>query len=341
MKKYTLVIEVLCIVAIAVFAAKIKLPTILQSIPKVEIKQSLNPLTIQAMREKNYPGSDIRIEETLPEGTHYNQYIASYTSEGLTMYALLTVPQGEKPKNGWPVIIFNHGYIPPEQYKTTERYIFYVDAFASNGYIVFKPDYRGNGKSQGQPEGAYYSPAYATDILNAVSSMKRFKDADPGKIGMWGHSMGGNITLRNIVVDTTDIKAAVIWGGVVGSYEDLMYNWQRKVSYQPPPRELAQRNNRREDIIKKYGTPKENSPFWHSIDPTYFLADITAPIQLHVGLNDEEVPIGFSQSLKDKLQKAGKTVEYYTYPGADHNISQSFNQAMERSVDFFNRYLKK
>jgi predicted acyl esterase len=47
------------------------------------------------------------------------------------------------------VNIFKHGYIPPEQYRTTERYGTYVDSFAHNGHIVLKPDYRGRGNSEG------------------------------------------------------------------------------------------------------------------------------------------------------------------------------------------------
>ena len=308
--------------------------------PEPSVNTNLYPLSIEAMRAKIYPGSDITIIETLSPGSDYNQYIASYKSDGLTIYGLLTVPLGTAPKNGWPAIVFNHGYIPPEQYVTTERYVAYVAGFANNGYIVFKPDYRGNGNSQGQPEGAYYSPAYATDVLNAISSIKKFKGVNPNKIGMWGHSMGGNITLRDLVVNTKDIKAAVIWGGVVGSYNDLINNWQRHVPYVPSPRELTLRNSGRQMLIAKYGTPVQNPVFWNSIDPTSYVKDITAPIQLDVGGADEEVPVAFSQSLEQKLSAAGKTVEFYEYPGSDHNISQGFNLAMQRSIDFFNRYLK-
>lgn len=293
------------------------------------------------MRQQQYPGSDITIEQTLPAGTNYDQYIASYKSEGLKIYALLTIPHGDKPKAGWPVIVFNHGYIPPEIYRTTERYIYYVDTFARNGYIVFKPDYRGNGFSEGQPEGAYYSPAYTIDDLNAISSIKKYKDANPNKIGVWGHSMGGNITLRDLVVNTKDIKAAVIWGGVVGSYNDIMNNWQRRVPYQPSARELALRNRNRQRLTQKYGTPQTNPSFWNSIDPTQYVNDISAPVQLHHGTDDEEVPIAFSQSLYDKLQKVNKNVELFAYEGADHNISApSFNTAMDRSLKFFDKYLK-
>ena len=300
-----------------------------------------NPLSIETMRSQKYPGSDLVIEETLADGLNYHQYIASYISEGLKIYGLLTIPAGRKPEAGWPVIIFNHGYIPPQQYRTTERYVAYVAGFARSGYIVFKSDYRGNGNSEGTPAGAYYSPGYTVDILNAVSSLKRFKDADPGRIGMWGHSLGGNITLRVLVVDPKDIKAAVIWGGVVGSYYDLTNNWQRRVAYRPPAPELANRNSGRQGLISMYGAPSTSSAFWNAIDPTAHLTDITAPIQLHTGGSDEEVPAAFSQNLFSSLKKIGKIVEYYDYPGGDHNISSpNFEIAQQRSIEFFDKYLK-
>ncbi len=54
------------------------------------------------------------------------------------------------PDNGRPAIIFNHGYIPPEVYRTTERYVAYQDGFARNGYVTFKSDYRGHGFLRGR-----------------------------------------------------------------------------------------------------------------------------------------------------------------------------------------------
>jgi uncharacterized protein len=310
-----------------------------QEKPQIKPPTIDNPLAIEYMRKQSYPGSEITIEQTLADGNTYKQYLASYKSDGLKIYALLTVPKGDKPPGGWPVIVFNHGYIPPDVYRTTERYVAYVAALANNGYIVFKPDYRGNGNSEGQPLGAYYSPAYTIDVLNALSSIKAYGESNPAKIGMWGHSMGGNIILRSLVI-TKDIKAAVIWGGVVGSYTDLLYNWQRRVSYQPSPRELSQRNRYRQDLLQKYASPSANPTFWNAIDPTHFVPDITAPVQLDVGSIDEEVPVAFSQSLRDRLQKSDKTVEYYEYPGSDHNISQAFSEAMAHTITFFDRYLK-
>ena len=120
-----------------------------------------------------------------------------------------------------------------------------------------------------------------------------------------------------------------------------MNNWQRKVSYQPPARELSLRNNYRKKLTDTYGTLSINPQFWQAADPTYHLDLISTPVQLHAGSHDEEVPSEFSQSLKRKLAEDGKVVEYYEYPGGNHNLSSpNFELAMKRSVEFFDKYLK-
>jgi dipeptidyl aminopeptidase/acylaminoacyl peptidase len=302
--------------------------------------QALNPLSIEAMRSRDYPGSAVKIEQSLSPAENYNRYIASYKSDGLKIYALLLVPKGVVPKNGRPVIVLNHGYITPEKYTPDGNYIAYADAFAKNGYIVFKPSYRGNGDSQGSPMSTYFSPDYAVDDLNAIASIKKYPGVNPEKIGVWGHSMGGAITLRDLVVNVTDIKAAAIWGGVVGTYNDIIYNWQDRVSYKPDAEDIMLRNKNRDILIGIYGTPSQNPDFWNSCDPTYFLEDITAPIQISVGLADNQVPPAFSRGLYYKMKMLGKKVEYNEYPGSNHDINQSFDSAMKKTIDFFNRYLK-
>ena len=288
------------------------------------------------MRARQYPGSDIVIEKVLDPGVNYNRYYVSYLSEGLKIYALMTVPMGEKPATGWPVIVFNHGYIPPEVYVSTERYIAYVDLIARSGYIVFRSDYRGHGNSEGEARGAYGSPDYTVDVLNAVASVKRYPDADPNRIGMWGHSMGGYVTLRAMVI-SPDIKAGVIWGGVVASYPDLMTKWRRGPSaVVPTPNPRSWRNS----LIQQYGSPEQNPDFWNSISANSYLNDISGPLQLHHSTTDEEVPVEFSETLFYQMLNAGKYVELYKYEGDNHNISKNFGTAMQRSIEFFDRYVK-
>jgi uncharacterized protein len=305
------------------------------------LEYSSHPLQIAYMREQKYPGSDLLTEQELEPGSNYQRFVVSYRSEGLKQYALFTIPNGEAPPTGWPAIVFNHGYIPPDQYRTTERYVAYIDGFARAGYAVLRPDYRGHGNSEGQAEGGYGSPAYTIDVLHALNSLKRHRDIDPERIGMWGHSMGGHIMLRSMVIDDS-IKAGVIWAGVVGSYEDYSTYWWGRRSRPTPtvsPRP-GQRGYWRTQLFETYGSFEENRVFWDSISATTYLNDLSGPLQLHHGSNDTSVPIDLADNFEKRLVKNGSTYEYFRYPGDDHNLSLNFTIAMRRSVDFFNIYVK-
>ena len=301
---------------------------------------TLFPMSILAERVMTYPGSAITIDETLEPGANYYRYYAWYESQGLKIYGLLTVPFGEKPANGWPVIVFNHGYIDPKVYRTTERYIAYVDQLARHGYIVYKIDYRGHDRSEGQATGAYGDPGYTADVLNAVSSLKAFPLADPQRIGMWGHSMGGFLTLRAMVI-SQDIKVGVIWSGVVGSYPDMICCWHHPALAVPTSTPNPNfRSGWRTQWQNLFGTPEENPGFWAGISANSYLNELSGPIQLHHDVGDSELPVKFSQDLYQEILAAGKTAEYYEYPGDDHNLANYFNLAMQRTIEFFDQYLK-
>jgi uncharacterized protein len=303
--------------------------------PTLTPAATLFPMSIAAMRQGSYPGSDITIVQELGPGVNYRQYYVYYLSEGLKIYALLTVPNGEMPEGGWPGLVFNHGYIPPEVYQTTERYINYVGRLASSGYVVFRIDYRGHANSEGDAQGAYGDPGYQVDVLNAVASLKRFEQVNPEKIGMWGHSLGGYLTLRAMVIDS-DIKAGVIWAGVVASYPDMMSKWRRARPATPP----AAARRWRDEWQAQFGTPEQNPAFWESVSATSYLADLSGPLQLHHGTQDGDVPLEFSQTLAGQVEAAGGAVELHTYPDDDHDITRYFSTAMNNTIAFFDRYLK-
>ncbi|HUS13551.1 MAG TPA: alpha/beta fold hydrolase [Chloroflexia bacterium] len=298
-----------------------------------------HPMSIVAMRQRDYSGSDIVIESELEPGSNYSRYYASYLSEDLKIYALLTIPNGDPPPNGWPVIVFHHGYIPPTQYRTTSRYVAYVDRLAQAGYIVFRSDYRGHDQSEGVAQGAYGNPGYVVDVLNAVASLKRFPQANPERIGMWGHSLGGYITLRSMVI-SPDIKAGVIWGGVVAPYPDLFARGNVGGTPTTPQTPSPGGRGWRGSWVQQYGTPEENPDFWNGISANSFLNDLSGPIQLHHAVTDETVPVAASETLFAELQAAGEPSELYTYPGDNHNLSGFFTTAMNRSIEFFDLYLK-
>jgi len=316
-----------------------------------------HPLQIEVMRQQSYPGSEITFEQTLESEGNYSQHVVSYQSDGYKIYALMTIPNGPKPDTGWPVIVFNHGYVRPSEYSTTGNYVPYMDMLASSGYIVFKSDYRGHGRSDGEEAvgGGYGMPDYTVDVLNAVASLQAYPDADPNRIGMWGHSMGGQITLRAMVA-SQDIKAGVIWGGVVAPYPDIIARWDftRNPDFSPEmatpqfatPQSSAGNwlhnfSSWVDEFTTKYGNPAENPAFWVTISPNSYLADFSGPIQLHHSITDEMVPLAWSETLIEELQAVGdSSYEFYTYPNDNHNIVVNYGTAMGRTVDFFDIYVK-
>jgi dipeptidyl aminopeptidase/acylaminoacyl peptidase len=302
-----------------------------------------SPISIDYLRSKNITGDKIVIEEELQQGQNYKQYIVSYRSEGNKIFGLLTVPMEEMPKGGFPAIVFNHGYIPPSQYTTTGRYVAYVDYLARNGFVVFKIDFRGNGKSEGDPSGSYFSSAYTIDAISALKSLQSFDKVNPKRIGMWGHSMAGNAVLRAMEI-SPDIKAGVIWAGAVYSYQDFAKYGisDSSFAHRPDEQKSGVQQAGREvssEIQKIRSSPKTidfSSSFWKAISLTQNIHYISAPLELHHAINDPTVNIQYSRDLASELKKQKKRYELFEYEGGGHNIeSPYFETAMERTVQFF------
>ena len=93
--------------------------------------------------------------------------------------------------------------------------------------------------------------------------------------------------------------------------------------------------------MEQYGTPEQNPTFWDSISANSYVSDILGPLQLHHGTGDTSVPYEFSQKLKEQIEATGKQAELFLYQGDDHNLATNFSSAMQRSIEFFEKYLKK
>jgi len=290
-------------------------------------------VTIPALRTRSY-SSNLNERNLYSENGAYNSYLTSYDSDDLNINGLLTIPNGDMPKNGWPAIVFVHGYIPPTLYQTTEKYGDYVDYLGRNGFVVFKIDLRGHGESEGTPSGAYFSADYVIDTLNAYSALQNADFVNPGAVGLWGHSMAGNVLLRAFVTKP-EIPAVVIWAGAVYSYADRKKYGIQDASYRPPA-----------DITRRAGGRlrlQEYDPeniFWKEFTPTNYLSDLKGAIQLNHAVDDDMVNIGYSRDLNALLDKTSIPHELNDYEGGGHNISDSFFvQAMENTVRFFEKYL--
>lgn len=304
-------------------------------------KSSFNfeELTIPYLRQRTYQ-SQLAALEPFADNANFSSYLTSYNSDGLRINALLTKPKGEMPASGWPAVIFIHGYIPPMQYRTTERYQDYVNYLARNGLVVLKIDLRGHGSSQGQAGGAYYSSDYIIDTLNARAALQASGFVNPQQIGLWGHSMAGNVVLRSLAA-RPEIPAAVIWAGAVYSYQDMQQYGISDNSYRPPMQQ-SQRSEARRRLFEEHGQFDPQQPFWQQVAATNYLKDLRGAIQLHHAANDSVVNIAYSQNLERLLTEAGVTQQFFTYQSGGHNLDgSSFTQAMQRSVEFYRQYLGK
>lgn len=294
-------------------------------------------MTIPYLRERSYESS-LSDQRLLSNNGSYNSYLTSYPSDGLNINALLTIPEGEKPNEGWPAIVFIHGYIPPAQYQTTEKYQAYVDYLARNGFVVLKIDLRGHGESEGTPGGAYYSSDYVIDTLNAYSALRQTDFVNPEAVGLWGHSMAGNVVLRSMAA-RPDIPAGVIWAGAVYTYEDMQAYGISDNSYVPPPSGSPTRQMRRR-IFEQVGEFSPDNEFWKQVVPTNFLNDLQGSIQIHHAVNDDVVSIEYSRNLVKVASDTDASIELVEHPSGGHNISGSdFNTAMSDTINFFQENL--
>ncbi|HEX2863347.1 MAG TPA: alpha/beta fold hydrolase [Deinococcales bacterium] len=301
-----------------------------QQVPPRPTLAELQASTIPALQARKVPGSAFKLLSEASRGASFRRFVVAYDSDGLRVNGLLAVPDGKAPAGGWPAILFLHGYVPPKVYSTTGRYFDYVNALAAAGFVVFKPDYRGHAQSQGIPQGAYWSPAYTIDTMNALASLRRDARVNPGRVGVWGHSMGGFLGLRALVLDHT-LRAGVLWGGVVGTAADILTRWHAPSDYTAVNPDWKQR---RQELLKAAGTPDSNPKLYAALSAPNYLAGLP-PVQLHHAVTDPEVPLWMSTELRARLKKLGREVSLYEYPNDDHNISRNFSAAMNRTIAFF------
>jgi dipeptidyl aminopeptidase/acylaminoacyl peptidase len=297
-------------------------------------KESLafQELTIPYLKKRDYQSS-LGPLQRLAQNTDFTSYLTSYDSDGLKINGLLTIPQGEEPAQGWPAIVFVHGYIPPSTYQTQANYNSYVDYLAKNGFVVFKIDLRGHGDSEGEAGGGYFSGDYVIDTLNARAALAQSDFVNPRKIGLWGHSMSGNIVMRSLAAQP-DIPAIVIWAGAVYTYEDMQELGINDNSYRP--QEGLERKKKREELRAAHGDFDKESDFWQQVPPTNYLENIQGVIQIHHATNDPVVSIEYSRNLTNILENTDIFHQLFEYPSGGHNLTgTSFTQAMQRTVEFF------
>lgn len=291
-----------------------------------------NPLSIEAARARDYDGRDLMLGQALAETSAYTRYAITYKSGGLTISGIMNIPKGSGP---FPVIITNHGYIDPNVYTTGRGLKREQDYLARHGFAVLHPDYRCHAASD-CPDVAELTNriGYVEDVINAVKAVQRSNPPpgsdlgkiDKGKIGMLGHSLGGGIAY-SVSVIIPGVKAFVLFAPVSPDTVDVYNKW------------LSERPEVVADIRASYGEPADNPEFWRKISPTTYFDSINAPIQIHHGTADKDVPLEWSEKTVNRLRELGKQVEFFAYPNEPHEFIAAWPLVIQRTVSFFRENL--
>ena len=308
--------------------------------PEAAIPDPFAPFTIEELRRRSYDSGPLEIVEVLEQNAAFTRYAIVYPSDSLRVTAMLNVPKGSgAPDEKFPVIILNHGYVDPGQFPTGSYVRAEADYLARSGYLTLSPDYRGHAGSEGDSEAAgpnvrgenTFRVAYAVDVLNLLHAVRGIPQADPDRIGMWGHSMGGGITLKVLTVDRGErVDAAVLYGAMSGDEAANLRHINR-----------MWRSGIYEQVASVFGSPDDRPDDYIRLSPLTYVGDIAAPVTIHHGSLDNQVPVAWSQDLAQRLQNAGKSVEYYEYPGAGHSLrGDDWSAFMQRIGTFFDQYVK-
>jgi dipeptidyl aminopeptidase/acylaminoacyl peptidase len=281
---------------------------------------------IEYLRSRTYGGGDLKLAQTVVTEKNFTTYLAQYASDGLSIYALVSVPNDAQTH---PVIVTIHGYFKSKLYDLYDDNKFIDDSFARQGFIVIHPAMRNYPPSDTGDN--LFRVGQSVDILNLLAIVKTqsgkpglLETADPQRIGVEGMSAGGGVALRALTV-SPDIKAAVLYSSVSGD-ERRNVPFFQYVGHTDP------------QFVGETAAPESALI---EISPASYYSSITAPILLAHGIDDWTVPITWGRETCVQLAAAGVGVTCDFYKDAPHSFSGAdLKRFISRSVNFFNQHLR-
>lgn len=305
------------------------------------------PYTIPGLREHRYQSGEISFLATLAAELEYTRYYISYPSDGLTITGILQIPTGP---GSFPVIVMNHGYFNREDFESGSGSDRAAEFLVKRGYITIASDYRSWGGSDLGP--SLFHTGLVVDVVNLMNAIPSIPQADPNRLGMWGHSMGGGITTKILTIDPR-VKAAVLYAPNSADDADLIARWGYGCIGEIPAGEVLETCNSGDvvplslpaELIQAYKDAALDPAMMQWIAPINHLNAITVPMQIHIGTADGDTigstPPEWSYKLNQAMLDAGKDVELFRYEGERHSfIGDQWLIFMNRAAQFFDAYVK-
>jgi dipeptidyl aminopeptidase/acylaminoacyl peptidase len=226
-------------------------------------------------------------------------YLVTYLSDHLKVKGLLAEPMDDKKYDGFLYLrggIKSVGMVRPAR----------IGQFASEGFIVFAPFYRGNRGGEGYEDfaGEDRKDGYAGfDILNQNPRVLK------NRIHIFGFSRGGIMALHT-AINRKEALSIVSWGGV----SDMALTY------------LERKDLRR--MMKRVigGTPSKYPERYRERTPLYHLEDVSQPVLIIHGEKDQNVSFEHAKRLEKRLKLLRKSVETWYFPNYTHYFPPAINR---------------
>ena len=226
-----------------------------------------------------------------------------------------------------PALVWIHGSGSDQNFLgwhpgSYRMYYSLCEYFAQQGYVILTPDYRGSsGYSRDWSTGVHMGLGVndTADVAGGADYLKTLSYVDPNRIGVFGLSYGGFLTLQAMNTDPTLWRAGIDVAGVV--------DWATYGAGYTTPR---------------LGTPVQNPDIYNISAPIQHMEKLARPLLVLHGTNDRNVSFADSLRLFDVLIKLGKSFESQIYPGEIHFFRRDtvLRDAWKRAEAFFDRHVR-
>jgi dipeptidyl aminopeptidase/acylaminoacyl peptidase len=272
------------------------------------------------------PATQLAMASLTPAVLPKSSVVTYKSFDGTLVSAVVTMPFNLSRDGSNPAIVIPHG--GPTS-ATQDGFSQYAAAFASRGYVVIAPNFRGSTGYGDAFQNANYKDLGGGDLKDTVAAKQFLVSTgyvDKAKVGIFGGSYGGFMTLMAIGRTPDEFAAAVQWFGII--------NWNTMYRDQDERLKAYQRG--------LLGTPDENPDVYKASSPLTYLNAAKAPLLTIQGENDIRVPRGQAQEVHDLLTAKGNVVETVYYPQEGHGFDRRENRldSLRRTVAWFDTHLK-
>lgn len=231
------------------------------------------------------------------------EFLKVSAADGTKLYASIIKPPDFDPARKYPVLIYTYGG-PHNQVVRDSWGAYYLwnSLLAQRGYIVFSLDNRGS-NNRGH---AFETPIYhhlgkfeLEDQLAGVSYLKSLPYVDGSRVGIWGWSYGGYMTLYSLFNAPDTFKAGISVAPVADmALYDTIY-------------------------MERYmGTPQENPEGYKNSSPVNQAGNLKVALMLAQGTGDDNVHFSNSTEVLNQLIAHGLyPTSLMIFPGRGHPIA--------------------